>query len=170
MESQSSYRFIHIGLLLRVLGQLSDGRLSEDILKLIDTLKEKLTRVNFEVSCSFFVSETFSGIRDHIDSLPAKSKLGSTITLRVKKFAAQLENVVFAEAAARTIYTLPTRRYNTDILLNNPAKLLEKGSYDKLSEISKSDVTSACRCILFGEATAAAFHILRATEETLKQY
>ena len=42
--------------------------------------------------------------------------------------------------------------------------------FEKLEEIARTDISSACRCILFGEATAAAFHVLRATESVLTSY
>lgn len=81
-----------------------------------------------------------------------------------------LENVVFAEAITKKIYILPNRRFNTEYLLSDPKKLLKAGAFEKLEEIAKTDFASSCRCILFGEATAAAFHILRATESVLKSY
>jgi hypothetical protein len=81
-----------------------------------------------------------------------------------------LENVAFAEALTKKIYILPSRRFNTEYLLAEPQKLLKEGAYDKLEEIAKIDFASSCRCILFGEATAAAFHILRVTESVLKSY
>lgn len=49
-------------------------------------------------------------------------------------------------------------------------KLLKKGVFEKLTKIAKNDFRSSCRCLLFGEATAAAFHVLRATEEVLRLY
>lgn len=79
-----------------------------------------------------------------------------------------LEKVCYAEAMTKKIYVLPSRGFNSDFLLNEPSKLFRDGAYDKLEEIAKSDISSACRCILFGEATASAFHILRATESVLK--
>lgn len=48
--------------------------------------------------------------------------------------------------------------------------MFKSGVYDSLSEMARFDISSACRCLLFGEATAAAFHILRATEEVLRCY
>ncbi|EZH83680.1 hypothetical protein AU05_21095 [Ectopseudomonas composti] len=81
-----------------------------------------------------------------------------------------VEKIIYSESSTKKIYTLPTRRFNTQFLLEQPEKLLADGQFNKLEEIAKSDIYSASRCILFGESTAAAFHILRATEAVLKQY
>ncbi len=97
-------------------------------------------------------------------------RLGEELARSVSSQAVRVETVIFAESSIKRIYVLPNRRFNSEYLLNSPQSLLKAGAFDKLDEIAKQDISSACRCILFGEATAAAFHILRATESVLKSY
>ena len=96
--------------------------------------------------------------------------MGEQLAGLVQSQSAMIETVVFPESAIKRIYVLPNRRFNSEYLLSSPQKLLKEGTFEKLDEIAKQDIASACRCILFGEATAAAFHILRATESVLKNY
>ena len=44
------------------------------------------------------------------------------------------------------------------------------GTFDKLSELSKTDFTEAGKCIAFERYTAAAFHVLRGTEQALTEF
>jgi len=98
------------------------------------------------------------------------TQLGAKVAEMVRVQSNVIEKVIFAEASIKKIYILPNRRFNSEYLLSSPERLLKDGAYDKLDEIARQDIASACRCILFGEATAAAFHILRATESVLKSY
>jgi hypothetical protein len=81
-----------------------------------------------------------------------------------------LEKTFLAEAKKKKFYSLPTARYNSTYLQDNPEKLLADGAHAKLSEMAQFDFNSSCRCLLYNEPTASAFHILRATEDTLKHY
>lgn len=54
--------------------------------------------------------------------------------------------------------------------MKDQSKLFKDKVFTKLSDLTRYDIGSSCRCLLFGEGTACAFHILRATEGVLKQY
>ncbi len=57
-----------------------------------------------------------------------------------------------------------------DKLTLNQDILFAPGIFDQLSEIAKYDVKEAGMCIAFERTTAAAFHILRATEDVLRNF
>jgi hypothetical protein len=48
--------------------------------------------------------------------------------------------------------------------------LFAKDIFSKLSEIAKFDFYEAGKCIAFERSTAAAFHVLRGTESTVRDY
>jgi hypothetical protein len=171
MQDRSSYDYIQIGLILRL---LRSGSLSYDFTKThVETLFELLDDVGFEVSKSFTDSLDFSDFFRRItNKVEEKSSdiLSDKDKAELKKLISSLEEVVFAESSIKKIYTIPSRRYNIKYLLNSPDKLFKDGHFNSLTDLAKIDITSSAKCIVFGEATASAFHVLRATEDTLKQY
>ncbi len=171
MQDRSSYDYIHIGLIIRALQH--KGVSYGNAFGQIKVLFELFDEADLEVSKSFTESDEFD---DFLEKISEENKNNKTSTL-IKEDASSLvellqslEQVVFAESAIKKIYTIPSRRYNVKYLLNTPDKLFKDGHYSALSDLAKLDIASSARCIVFGEATASAFHILRATEDTLKKY
>jgi len=138
-------------------------------LQIIETMNRNLLEGGFDVSLSAMRSSAFAEMNNAL-KIASEGKLSSSLVSDIKEEFSGLEKVVFAEAITKKIYVLPNRRFNTEYLLSEPSKLLKNGAFEKLEEIARIDFSSSCRCILFGEATAAAFHILRATESVLKSY
>jgi len=170
MIVQNSYVYIHIGLCLRLLRNVVALSRPEVARNSIDTLATNLQKGNFEVSLAAMTSTSYGSMVRALAETETDAAMGEALVQQIKHEFGILENIVFAEALTKKIYVLPSRRFNTDFLLSNPDKLLKGGAFEKLEEIAKVDFASSCRCILFGEATAAAFHILRATESVLKSY
>ncbi|WP_159737921.1 hypothetical protein [Vibrio atypicus] len=171
MKDRSSYDYIHIGLILRALqhGSYSYKFAVEHVKLLLELLEE----VNFEVSISFTDADDFYEIIETIDNKHEEDPNATLPDEEIEELSKQLnglEKVVFAESSTKKIYTIPSRRFNSKYLLNTPERFFTDGHFDALSDMAKTDISSASRCIVFGEGTAAAFHILRATEDTLKQY
>jgi len=77
---------------------------------------------------------------------------------------------VFAEAQTKKIYILSESRFSLDSLINKPWQMFAKGAFICLPKIAAYDVSEAFMCIVLSRATATAFHILRATEATLREY
>ncbi|MES2780123.1 MAG: hypothetical protein V4651_09540 [Bacteroidota bacterium] len=164
MNTQTSYSFIFVGLLVRYLSNLKYDN-KKKITVAFKEIKDALTKIDFKVSLGFLehlVDRYNNEVVDESEDLPPST----VFMMEVKSF----ESTIFAEGKTKLVHTMPSRRYNTEYLIQTPQLLLKKGAFENLSDIAKSDFTAACRCILYGEATAAAFHILRATEDTLKQF
>ena len=171
MQGKSCYEYIHIGLCLRLLIQSNATDKKEFIEEHLEKLKQLLDNVSFEVSLAYTRADTFEKLEETIEEIEsASTEIGDEINKKLSVELNILENIVFAEANTKKVFSIPQRRFNSTYLLSNPEKLLKKGLFEKLSDLAKSDISSAGRCLLFGESTAAAFHILRATEEVLKSY
>jgi hypothetical protein len=134
-------------------------------------LTHELKEGNFQVTLASMDSLSYSEMNDKLDIMEEdEDQIGEALAHQIKEELANIETVVFPESSIKKIYILPNRRFNTEYLLEQPNKLLADGVFEKLDDIAQHDIKSACRCLLFGEATAAAFHILRATESVLKHY
>lgn len=170
MDIKYSYDYIQIGLLLRRLRNVNEMFEVKDMLDSLNTVEKCLGNVGFKVTPVLFLSTSFLDFKKGLEQLKEGSLIGKENAASLVDFCEGLETTLFAESGTKMVYSVPERRYNHEFLSETPEKLLNEGVFGKLSDIAKYDFTSACRCILYGEATAAAFHTLRATEDTLKQY
>src|ERR1039457_275479 len=170
MIKQDCYGYIEIGFNIRLLRNINSSSQKEIVKTSIEKLLKKLEENNFVVSLSGTKSSVFQKMVRDINALTDMAALGAALSKDVIREFGTVEDIVFAEACTKYIYVIPTRRFNSEYLMSKPAKLLKDGSFDKLGEIAIYDFKSSCRCLLYGEGTACAFHILRATEDVLKTY
>lgn len=168
MESRSCYGFIHIGLCIRLLLSVTKASKVNFTLSHIEKLGTELKDAGFQVSIAG--GNDIREVSKQLREMDSDEVIGPELASDLKDTMRVFEKIVFAESQTKKIYVLPSRRFNSDYLLNNPKLLFKDEIFDKISELGCYDISSSCRCILFGEGTAAAFHILRATEEVLKQY
>jgi hypothetical protein len=170
MKARSSYDYIQIGLALRLLRNVGTNSTARLVTRSLETLKELLEDCRYPVALVATKSIAFEEMEKLLSGLAETDKLTPSLTTKITTQFKNLENVVFAEASTKKLFVLSDRRFNAEYLLSKPENLLKEGSFQKLDEVARLDLASACRCILFGEATAAAFHMLRATESVLKSY
>jgi len=149
---------------------LSSTDKKEFVVQELKNLTENLKIVNFEVSLSGINDDRFSDMEEKVLGINDNQNIGEEIKSECSDEIYALERIVFAEAQTKNIYVLPQRRFHSDYLIRNQDKLFEDGVFEKFSELAQYDIKSSCRCLLFGESTASAFHILRATEAVLKDY
>lgn len=169
MLNTNSYAYVQIGLITRMFVNAAKTYPAESARSELATLKQKLKDAGFTVTLALMTGSSHRAMEKELDALDADAPLGDVCIKVAERFRA-LETVLFAEAVTKQLYVLPTRRFNSDVLLSDPSKLLKPGAFSKLEDIAKGDLGSAGKCILFGEATAAAFHLLRATESVLTSY
>jgi len=170
MKISSTYGLIYIGLLIRLLRSITEDTPVDFVIDNIKKLEEELGE--FDLYVSLNALQNINRIQDAIAELEKKKKediIGKENCRIIEEEMGIIEKIVFSEATTKKIYVVPQRRYNEKYLLDEPHKLLKQGVFEKFSEMGKFDFTSACRCLAFGEGTACAFHILRATEDCLKR-
>ncbi len=171
MKKFNSYSLIHTGLLIRYLQNLDGMYKAGNIIDILNRLEQRLEDSNLDVSLSGFNnSKEFNGLKNKIKKMKKDENLSDTVANELNEEMRTIEHIVFSESAIKMVYSIPQRRYNGEYLSESPDKLLKKDVYSKISDIAKFDFSAACRCILYGEGTAVAFHVLRATEDALKQY
>ena len=81
-----------------------------------------------------------------------------------------LQRTLEAEGNGIFAYIVTDKRLDIQKLLNNPIALFAPKVFESLPDIAKYDFKEAGRCIAFERPTAAAFHILRGTEDVLRSY
>src|SRR5215475_2475485 len=93
-----------------------------------------------------------------------------SIVPRIKEAMNELRPTLEAEASGMIAYMLSERRHRIDHLIKTPEHLFASGVFAKLPELSRIDFSEAGKCLAFERPTAAAFHLLRAIEGTLRHY
>lgn len=171
MLVKSSYEPISLGLWIRTLNSATPASTKEWATEAFKKMHALLLSNDLRVSLAYTNGDKYGDTIKSLNGLQSdNAPIGALIASKISERMQALEQVVFAESATKKIYILPDRRFNTEYLLNNPSKLLKDGAFEKLDEIAQHDINGACKCLLFGQSTAAAFHILRATESVLKSY
>jgi len=168
MEPRKSYDLIRIGLCIRLLLNTKKTDSKKFILEHIKMLLRDLNKISFPVSTAGAFK--LKNVEELLDKLENDQEIGTNIAEEITREMDLLERVIYSESMTKIVYLIPERRFNSEYLINSPSRLFKDGIFEKFSEIARYDITCSCRCMLFGEATASAFHILRATEDTLKQY
>lgn len=171
MEDRNSYDYIQLGIIIRL---LQNGIHNYSfVLTEIEKFEELISDINFEVTIAMTLSSDYIDLKHLIKEKSVSSpneKMSKDEASSLERNFRDIEQVVFAESSTKNIYTIPSRRYNSLYLLKTPQKLFKEGHFQKFSDLAQSDISSSAKCILFGEPTASAFHILRGTEDTLKNY
>lgn len=169
MKIKDTYSLIYIGLQIRLLRNISIDNEVNFVLDNIKTLEEELEESELFVSLNAVKSLNLFRITiTELEKLDKNTKITKAHQSAITDQMRIIEAIVFSEATTKKIYVIPQRRYNEKYLLDEPHKLLKENVFDKFTDICKFDFTAASRCLSLGEGTACAFHILRATEDTLK--
>ncbi len=168
MEVLGPYPFIHTGLIIRLLRHSQEFQI-KDIIGEARQLNDNLIQAGFLVS-----SQGLYDLNKFVETLGKetnKARLinGSEVT-ELSEIMNVVEKMVYAESQTKLIFVLSEQRYSLDCLLYHPEKMFKEGVFAELPSIARSDLTEGFLCLLFSRATAAAFHILRATEAVLREY
>jgi hypothetical protein len=134
----------------------------------IDTFLSSLRDLNLQVT--EMAAEELKIIREEASKLPEAAVVDSTLANRVREACNRLDATLDAELKLRSAYIVTPKRFQLEHLLRSPSSLFAEGVFENLPIICQFDFTEACRCIAFGLPTAAAFHIMRGVEGTLRHY
>lgn len=99
-----------------------------------------------------------------------RNALGDEESAKLSHVIHSLSIVLEAELRDAYAYIVTPKRFATERLCNDVASLMSPGVYGQLPELAQFDLREAGTCIAFEMATAAAFHLLRATECVLKAF
>ena len=97
-------------------------------------------------------------------------KFSAEDCVEVVRLANELRPTINAESVGLFAHITTERRYSSEYLLKDPWKLFAHQVRSRLDDVAINDVEEASKCIVFERPTAAAFHLMRATESTLKHF
>jgi hypothetical protein len=98
------------------------------------------------------------------------ARLSETQASHLKELIRDTGTTLAAELEGLSAYITTPKRHDIKKLTEDVASLFSPGTFDKLPWIAQYDFKEAGKCIAFELPTAAAFHMLRATEAVLRVF
>lgn len=167
MKQLSAYGLIHLGLWIRILYEAPSVTVRR-LLKGLDVFDQAIGRLEMHVS-----QKALDRLKREVGALDTTDPtviLAASDRETLRDAVEHFETVVTSEAKTRTYFVTVPRRYNTDFLFHSPERLFRDGAFAAMPALARYDFAEACKCIVFDRPTAAAFHMLRGTEDVLKQF
>lgn len=96
--------------------------------------------------------------------------LTNELASELAKIMGEIRFTLDAEIQGIKSFIASPKRYEQDKLFDDVTSLFSPNVFEEFHDIAKLDFIEAGKCIVFDRATAAAFHILRATEANLRFY
>jgi len=125
-----------------------------------------LDQFNLQVAAR--ASYELATLHDKLQKTRKKAVLTEEQAGKLASIMEKIRPTLDAEIEGIVVYTLAPRRIDVSKLMSDVAFLLQPGVFAVIPEIARYDLQEAGKCIAYGRATAAAFHLLRATEAVLR--
>lgn len=107
-------------------------------------------------------------IKKNFEAKPADSRLSMEEAQELSKTMGEIRLTFEAETKGIFAYFVTDKRFDVKKLLENVELLFNPDVFDASPETAQYDFKEAGLCIAFERPTAAAFHILRGTEDVLR--
>lgn len=170
MRKENIYKYAIIGGWTTWFGQATVNftlRGEKGIITAIERFISTLEELNLHVS--YRASADLIKFKKEIEK-SSKTKLTQKDCNELSQIAKILLPTLQAEIKGYEVFIITDKRYSIEKLTEKIDQLFSPGVYGYLSDIAQYDISESGKCILYETPTAAAFHILRATESILKKY
>ncbi|MCD4683719.1 MAG: hypothetical protein K8R86_10590 [Bacteroidales bacterium] len=167
MKEIDIYSYYAFGFNYNIFKKGLHGKTIEKALDSIDGYLEKINELELQVT-SQIVWE-LEEIADELREKKQEETLSIELADKIKKITNDADQTLDAELQLKKVLTVTPKRFNLEMLLNSPSKLLAKNSWGKMPIIAQADFKSGTRCIAMNLSTAGAFHLMRCVEEMVKQ-
>jgi len=169
MEKTDLYKIYMFGWDFHMLWKGRKYNSVESALEFIDKIIRFIEKNHLDVTSKVIEDERFR-LLPNLDSQKPEEKVSDKSFSEMKEFANAIEKTLDAELRLKHSFILTPKRLDLKKLLENMPSLYGDGIFEKFSDFSKKDFHEAGKCIAFERPTAAAFHIMRGTEETLRVF
>lgn len=122
----------------------------------------------YEMPVTLRAADELREFFDKIKHREIGTRFSKAEAAELRNIIVSLEKTFWAEVAGIHSFFTTDKKILIDKLTSDCEMLFPEGIFGELSEIAKYDVKEAGMCIAFERSTAAAFHILRATEDILR--
>ena len=171
MQSVTLYRYWQFGTGFRYLQDAGVGHAIHGpnvIVSNLEALFKRLEELDLRVTIR--AAADLKKLLVELKATPADSKLDAAQAKKLNSTVRALRQTLEAELKGMHAYVVSPKRIEVERLVGEPASLFAPDVFSAMSDIARYDITEAAKCIAFERPTAAAFHLMRATEESLRNY
>ena len=172
MQYKSLYSYYWFGTCCRYLQDASTThgvKTEGGVLENLKLFFARLDQVGLPVT-KRVANGALSSLQESLTEYEDKQLLTPEHAAELKAGIEKVRSTLDAEIQGVGAYTPTPKRLDLKKLLDDVPALFAPSVFDTLPEIARYDLTEAGRCIAFERPTAAAFHVLRATEGVLRFY
>jgi hypothetical protein len=170
MINQAVAQYYFFGTVMRFLQDAKEGWSIHQEQAVLDNIKwffDHLELINLPVTKrASWPLENFKLKLEAIDEV----NLSQELAIELSNIMHQIRFTLDAEIQGVNAFITSPKNNDIDKLLNNINDLFSPDVFNQFHDIAKLDFIESGKCIAFDRATAAAFHILRATEANLRFY
>jgi hypothetical protein len=172
MRSRPIGDYIHLGTIVEYLHRCKPGTpIHGDtfVLSGIDRLLVQLESFGLTVSRRAANPELVP-LRKDLAATPVGSVLTNEQAAQLADVLTSFQKTLYAEAVGSLAYIASVKRYDVDRLLTDVPSLFAPHVFDVLPDIARLDFAEGGKCIAYELPTAAAFHLMRGTEDVLRSF
>lgn len=152
----------------RIVGAGSPIWGEKHVIAIIDAFFATLTELGLTVTIR--VARDLKTLRDEFAKCAKDAVLSRDQISKLREITEKIWPTLAAETGGMVAYIVSERRFPIERLLGGISGLFAKDVFSKMPTLAQEDFTEAGKCLAFERGTAAAFHMLRATESILRDY
>lgn len=171
MIAKSIRQYFNFGAAVRYLQDIGEGANVHGkgyVVHNLDNVARSLDTLNLQVTRR--AAGRVLGLADELRQLPADATLTEEQSTQLQDAVTDMRKTLRAELQGFKIYVVTPKRIDIVRLLDDVPSLIDLAIFTKLPDVARYDLQEAGKCIAFERPTAAAFHLLRATESVLRVY
>jgi hypothetical protein len=166
MKETPLYGYYAFGYNYHILRAHSTGKKAEALRGSVAQFLQNLEELNLPVTRQAAVA--LDALLEEIKKMPNDAVIDEAFATRVTNACNTLDGALDAELTLRTAFVVTPKRFDLRHLLEEPWLLLGADAPTQMPVLARFDFAQACRCIAFDLPTAAAFHVMRCLEGTLR--
>ncbi len=173
MRAESIYQYVYLGTIIRYFQDAKEGYNVFESGCVVDNINNFFSSLReLKMSVTYRYSSMLLDFKDELEE--ENQRDNKRITKKEAEFLResmdQIRKVFEAEVLGVYSFVVTDKRYELKRLLDSIELIFIPETFEQLPSVAQYDFQEAGRCIAFERATAAAFHILRATEDVLRIY
>ena len=171
MKQRAIRRYIAFGTILRYLQDVGQGasvHVKHSVCDNIDRFFDHLDE--FELPVTRRASEELEALRKEFQARPTGHQMSAEEARKLNDAVNGIRGTLLAEAGGNFAFIVTEKRLDVSKLLSDVSSLMAQEVFGKLPDVAQHDFIESGECIAFELPTAAAFHILRGTEDVLRHF
>lgn len=171
MRPVTVYHYWYFGTAVRFLQDIHEGTAIHPdgmVLDCLNTVFSRLDSLELSVSLETLAAERLSKLRNELKESDPTATFTAQQSRTLHREIDNLRLTLEAELRGIEAFVISPKRLDVKKILGDVPALFAPNVFESLSSVAQYDITEAARCIAFERPTAAAFHLMRATEDVLR--